>query len=507
MNRQLSQLLHAVHCLAQQRDNPRSDRWKEIPQFDDGLSPRAAWTLLCLVRHRLRQTWLAEIITSRLGADLRAIAVAGALGHPDGPQKGLVPNATEWEYFFHGRGCCFTHRVTGERIDVDFFDDTADWFDRYFYIWYLKSLKAPLFAEERLLVLCGAAEPVVLSILELVEAGLLVKHADHGCVKLDVECLALEDHMELLESLWSTESGQIAVSASLGDWLHVAEKLEPDDPDAGRIQQLADQARNIYNSHLETIYLSNENSDLALQAMAGVTHPKLNSYLKRAIRGEPSGTMSRALDIIVKLPGPQWHEPLFRLLGRVDPNSEIPAPHVWIATAGYLLRHGYRTGEVLKRLIEMQSHELGEAAILALEFMPAAAIDLFRRALRSTIPYNRMTASAALAIIDASWSRDELAAVLRESDDQLATAECRAALMISRSVDMHRVAEEWQQRNPREPEAGPFYSMEEMSLRNRGTFIQWEMHKLHDRVLPLRSRILPKPDSGWKWLPRWLRGG
>jgi hypothetical protein len=35
----------------------------------------------------------------------------------------------EWEYYFHGKGCCLTHRVTGEEIDVDFFDDSAEYFD------------------------------------------------------------------------------------------------------------------------------------------------------------------------------------------------------------------------------------------------------------------------------------------------------------------------------------------------------------------------------------------
>ena len=372
MNRKLSQLLNAVDCLSRLRDNPRPDSWKEILRSDNSLSPWAVWTLLCLARHRLRQTWLAEIITSRLGADLRAIAAAGALAHPDVPQKGLVPDATEWEYFFHGRGCCLTHRVTGEAIDVDFFDDTADWFDRHFYVWYLESLRRPEFAEERLLALHGAAEPVMLSLDELLEAGLLVKHPDRGCVRLDAECLALEDRMGLLESLWNTKSNQMAVAASLGDWLHVATLLQPDDPDAGRIQQQASQVRDANNSRLEAIFLSGKDSQAALQAMAGVNHPKLGDYLERAVQGEPNGTMSKALELIVKLPGSKWHEPLFCLLERIDPNGDIPSPHIWITAAGYLLRQGYRTRDVAKRLIGLQRHELAEAAILALEFSPRA---------------------------------------------------------------------------------------------------------------------------------------
>ena len=39
----------------------------------------------------------------------------------------------EWEYNFHGRGCCISHNVNGDAIDVDFFDDSADYFDTFLY--------------------------------------------------------------------------------------------------------------------------------------------------------------------------------------------------------------------------------------------------------------------------------------------------------------------------------------------------------------------------------------
>jgi hypothetical protein len=49
------------------------------------------------------------------------------LGHPEGvPQSGPVPGLPEWEYYFHGRGCSLTHKVEGDEIDVDFWDDSAE---------------------------------------------------------------------------------------------------------------------------------------------------------------------------------------------------------------------------------------------------------------------------------------------------------------------------------------------------------------------------------------------
>ena len=100
-----------------------------LPEVGRLPSPWATWTLIGLVRHRRRQLWVAEVVADRLGGDPAALAEAGALAHPlDRPQRGLVPGLPEWEYFFHGIGCCLTHRITGESIDVDFYGPTAEYY-------------------------------------------------------------------------------------------------------------------------------------------------------------------------------------------------------------------------------------------------------------------------------------------------------------------------------------------------------------------------------------------
>jgi hypothetical protein len=83
-------------------------------------SPWETWTLIGLVRHRERQLWVAGIMKTRLSGNPSDLAEIGALGHPEGAQSGTVPGMPEWEYYFHGRGCCFTHKVEGDAIDVDF---------------------------------------------------------------------------------------------------------------------------------------------------------------------------------------------------------------------------------------------------------------------------------------------------------------------------------------------------------------------------------------------------
>lgn len=63
------------------------------------------------------------------------------MAHPEDRPDQQVPGLEEWEYRFHGIGCCLTHRLTGERIDVDFVGDHAEGFD--FYLNYLESLRQP----------------------------------------------------------------------------------------------------------------------------------------------------------------------------------------------------------------------------------------------------------------------------------------------------------------------------------------------------------------------------
>ena len=71
-----------------------------------------------------------------------------------------------------------------------------------------------------------------------------------------------------------------------------------------------------------------------------------------------------------------------------------------------------------------------------------------RIALRTPNANSRLTAAAALALVDRPWSRRELRAVLDESDDPDATSECRAALRESRDPESRRAADAWEAGHP-----------------------------------------------------------
>jgi len=174
MDARFALLLGALQRADQGEPTGLASFLQDLPEVGSLPSPWETWTLIGLVRHRQRQLWVAEIIKTRLhgsGAELSALA---AFGHPEGvPQSGNVPGLPEWEYYFHGRGCCITHKVDGDAIDVDFWDDTGEYFDTFFYKNYLESLRKPEPPEQRLRDLHPSARTVTIAIADLIAARML----------------------------------------------------------------------------------------------------------------------------------------------------------------------------------------------------------------------------------------------------------------------------------------------------------------------------------------------
>src|SRR5580704_13201575 len=83
-------------------------------------------------------------------------------------------------YYFHGRGCCISHKIDGDAIDVDFWDDSAEYFDTFFFKKYLESLRRPQPPEQRLRELHPSARAVTIAINDLIALGALTPLPDHG---------------------------------------------------------------------------------------------------------------------------------------------------------------------------------------------------------------------------------------------------------------------------------------------------------------------------------------
>jgi hypothetical protein len=286
----------------------------------------------------------------------------------------------------------------------------------------------------------------------------------------------------------------LALSAAVGDWFLV-DKLNAEELRT-KVKEKLTACRDQRSSDLVNMFRSGTNQPEALRAMQELDSPKLPAMLSEVMRVKASRTTSVALEIIDERDDAAWCNEVHMLMNRIDSNGEIPNPYVWHKCAQFLLRHGH-TSAIKQQLRRINSNCLGNASILALEYVPDIAIETFRRALRSKIPCNRISSAAALAIIDQPWSRKELIEVISESRDHVMTSECRSALMTTHSQECHRIVLDWERRNPREPEPGPFITMDEMTLRMSDGTIHWEMEKLHDRVMKLRSTVPARPKRPW----------
>ena len=513
MDAQIDRLLDAL-CRA--GDGPPADlatALRGLPDAGELPSPWETWTLIGLVRHRRRQYWVLGIINTRLRGDPAALAAIGSLGHPEGVrQTGPVPGMPEWEYFFHGRGCCLTHKVTGEDIDVDFWDDSAEYFDVFFYTKYLESLRDPEPPERRLRELHRSLRPVRLAVDRLLAAGALtpLPGRDSHPPRISEEVLASEDVIDAFCRAWADPKRRLWLAGLVGDWLS-AHDAAAGNPDVERITgPRAEACRQLRRNHLLT-----QSGYEAADALHGLAElGAADEAVETAFRGPPSGTISAALEIVGQQDDPRWCPHVHALFTRLDPAGQLPSPHLWITSLKFLLRHGYRTEEMVAALPRAAGTALGEAVLLSLEYAPEHALPLIRRGLLADIPVNRTEVAAILALIARPWSMRELLGALQASDDQAKTADARAALLETGDPDAERAVLAWEEQNPHENEAGsyleiggrrlgPFYSMGEHMLKDRGSWIRYEMDKLHDRVMKVRDVVPPEPPGPRPWWKLW----
>lgn len=145
------QIEAAINALASISRCDGSQKSSKIQPESIGLRPLESCALVSFLRHERRQEWVRYVVESRLQGSAADLAESGAFGHPEEvPQSGDVPGEEGWRYFFHGRGCCFSHQ-DGTVLDVDFADDgTALDIDAYFYTRFLSSSPSLVFCESQL---------------------------------------------------------------------------------------------------------------------------------------------------------------------------------------------------------------------------------------------------------------------------------------------------------------------------------------------------------------------
>jgi hypothetical protein len=424
----------------------------------------------------------------------------------------------EWEYYFHGRGCCLTHKVEGDEIDVDFWDDSTEYFDVFFYTKYLESLRHPEPPEQRLRELHRSISPVKIAVEDLIAVDALtpLTGRDSHPPRVSDAVLNYVDAIEAFCLAWANPANRLWLGALCGDWL-AAHEAAQGRPDLRAISApRADRCRETRRERLQRDLGEQYKAADALHALADLRAADLDQCLIDALGGPPSGAISAALDIIGQQDDPRWCQHLYTLFRRTDPAQQAPSPHIWMTSLRLLLRHGHHTADVIAALPKAAGTEIGEAVLLALEHAPELALALIRKGLLADIPINRTEVAAILAVINKPWSRRELLGALAASDDQEKTADARAALVETGDEEAQKAVLAWEERNPHENEAGsyleidgrrfgPLYTFGELALKDRAARIRYEMDKLHDRVMKLQAVVPPEPQQGRPWWRIWGR--
>src|SRR5262249_36288341 len=120
-----------------------------------------------------------------------------------------------------GIGCCLTNRLSGESIDVDFYECTSDYLSVEFYLKYLRSLRSPEPPEARLIALHSSIEPINLAIGELLTDKLLVplKADARDRFRIVEDVLAHHNAIEVFCREWERSGKRLRLAAMIGDWL------------------------------------------------------------------------------------------------------------------------------------------------------------------------------------------------------------------------------------------------------------------------------------------------
>jgi hypothetical protein len=464
------ELSEVINSAAESCNSPTPIEWQGATGRDlPRISPWDIWPLFGLIRFALKQQWATDIRAERLG-DVEA-SIAEYLEQGGGDAwlfSGVVPGLLEWEYRFTLDDFRLQNRLTGERIQHDYYVEHPP--GTYNYVRYLKSLGNPPFIERRIKALHPRLKTVGLSISELRRIGLLEEMP---------KCREWSQQIEQINAACETPSRCIAIGEALGDWFLVEQHLPDDDSVARLCRRSVDRrARRL----LRLVKKKPGWRGTALNALDVLPGIDIREALKIAFQKSAGTDLMSVVELVSDRDDEDWSAEIVQVFDRIEPTGDYMPMGCLLSCAEYLLRRNRCVEKAQKTLAGFKDSLVGDAAILALEFSLDCALNLFRRGLRAPHQYDRVMTAAALVILNRPWGWSELVRALRESNDHLATIECRVALYLSPHAEHHRIVEEWDQRNP--PKAAGDIRM---TAEDEG-YLKPTIEELYDRVYPLRNR-------------------
>lgn len=268
--------------------------WLDHSSLSIGLSPHEIYALVSFLRHERRQEWVRYVVESRLQVNGVELAQSGAFAHPENTtQSDDVPGEDGWRYFFHGRGCCFSHE-DGTSVDVDFADDgTALDIDPYFYTSFLDSSSSLGFCEAQLKQPKGLENGWQVVLPRLGQAGLIQKEWRFRLSEAGrTTASALEPLVEFIEA--HSGAPRCVALAFIGDFVSaeaeaVCVGLNSSAFSTAAKRQLSDRV-----TELQAVIRSNDKSvaRFALVSLAALGKDHALHDVIYALRRKPAGGMN-----------------------------------------------------------------------------------------------------------------------------------------------------------------------------------------------------------------------
>ena len=446
--------------------------------------PWEGWLVVCLLRQRARQRWLARMVKERLQRE-------------DLEEEGPVPGYAGWRYDSRERGFCLTG--PDETLDVDTLEDEGAFINPSLFTYRLLTLGAPGLPETRLVALLPSASLIDTALQGLQTRGLIelpwveLPHGTH-VFRLTPELEALVEPAVGLEA--GREDALERCLAHLGDF----EALEPL-PGTEDSRARGEAARRLRRDWLLPLAAAPETSEDALHALEPLLTPEERVRLCEQILGGAalSGAMACAVEQLDAMPDAPGHEAVLGVLARLSPEEDLP--HLAQAVAHYLLRRGIEREGAIASLLAFA--RVGPAtrspgnpfterfALLALEYAHEHAREMVRLTLRASGLRCRMVMAAALCLLDRPWCQRELLLALRECDRRSDANVFALALEQSTSEWARAAVNRWRRELASEEEFGQTWA--ETEEQRRGIF-DWAKDHIRPWVESTRAR-LPADDS------------
>lgn len=453
---------------------------RALPEVGVLPSPWGVWILIDIARYHAERN--------------RALSLSRDRPHPGNlaqPDPGPVPSEV-----VHESGDVaeyYVNEASGEAWG-GFASDTAEDFDVFYAteVAIRRGLDVP---QARLRTLCGHDRLIDLAIEDMSASGVLLPGSCNDLFRLAPALLAAFDAIAAVSHSLADASRRCWLAARLGDWPWAFE-LAADPALKALIAPRANRCLALRRRRLEQALASDNPSTVSggLHGLAAIDADDLSALLLAALEGPGALT---ALELLKARWNDRFADPVFALMGRVDPIAE--GRGVFSDCATILLTHECHVPGVLARIDAVDTGAASRGFFfgatllaLALAFRAKSALDWVRLGLRSVHPFARLEAAGLLAAIELPWTYRELGAVLTEPDKSWSAPECLAALRRSHDPNARFALDAWERLHPTPPMEVLLFARVEKIFDNG-------VRGLQAFIAPYRERLAdPDPSQSGK---------